>query len=71
LGQYFKSAVQDHLSSLYKDPIFVAAVGTERDGRSNKLSAREKLVNLKEMYDEDLITEDEYHRKREQIINAY
>ncbi len=40
----------------------------ESEGPSSEKSIKERLIKLKELYDEGLITEDEYRNKKEEIL---
>ena len=43
---------------------------TDRTEESHEDSSEEKLTKLKELFDKELINEDEYNQKRQEIIDS-
>ena len=66
-----KSAQNWSIYLLFTDAVsgILGLIGTTSEGSSNDISAEEKLRNIKRLYDDGIISQDEYEARRSEIIN--
>lgn len=67
MAQYFRNAVAEHLRQLYAKPEFKEAIGfTEKS--KHLASDQERFQKLKQLYENGVITEEEYAQKRKALL---
>lgn len=69
LALYFPKAVSQHLGELYDNPDFKAIVGETDVGSAEDGQAR--LRKLQQLFNENLITGQEYQDKKREILNTF
>jgi hypothetical protein len=68
MALYFRKAVAEHLRQLYTRSEFKVALGLTE--KSNNLSSvQDRLRKLKQLYQDGIITEEEYNQKRQAVLN--
>jgi len=68
MARYFRKAVAEHLRKLYMKPEFRAAIGfTEKSQPPS--SDQNRFQQLRQLYEDGLITQEEYKQKRESLLN--
>jgi len=70
IALYFKKAVEAHLSELYNDQVFQSEVGYVAATNNMAPTIENRLRELKRLYESGLITEDEFNRKKAQLIDS-
>ena len=67
MAKYFTRAVDAHLTQLYAHPIFRASIAYSDSQPTDNHS---KFRELKALYDQNLITEDEYRVKKAELLEG-
>ena len=70
IALYFKKAVEGHLSELYNNPTFQDELGffTSKENAPSDIESR--LLKLKQLREADLISEEEFNRKKAQMLDS-
>jgi hypothetical protein len=70
IALYFKKAVEVHLSELYSNPTFQDELGflTSKENALSDIESR--LLELKQLREADLISEEEFNRKRAHMLDS-
>ena len=70
IALYFRKAVEVHLSDLYSNPTFQDELGffTSKENAPSDIESR--LLELKQLREADLISEEEFNRKKAQMLDS-